>query len=104
MEKAQENIIGKQAVALSYDEETSDAPKVIAKGKGFVAENIIQAAKQNAIPIYQNKTLAAMLMAVDLDREIPPDLYKAIAEVLAYVYRMDQNANQRQFNMKKEFK
>lgn len=78
-----------QAVALRYDEDNV-APTVIAKGKGFVAENIINAAKQNAVPIYQNKTLTGMLMAVDLDKEIPPDLYTAVAEVLAYVYRMDQ--------------
>lgn len=97
MDKNKENISSKQAIALSYDEEKFTAPKVVAKGKGYVAENIIQAAKQNAVPIYQNKTLAAMLMAVDLDREIPPDLYKAIAEVLAYVYRMDQKAKPKQF-------
>lgn len=84
----------KHAVALQYNEENT-APKVVAKGQGFVAENIINAAKQNAVPIYKNKTLAGMLMAVDIDREIPPDLYTAVAEVLAYVYRMDQKAKRR---------
>lgn len=82
------------AVALQYSEENI-APKVVAKGKGYVAANIINAAKQNSVPIYQNKTLAGMLMAVDLDREIPPDLYTAVAEVLAYVYRMDQSAKRK---------
>lgn len=93
MNKEEKNQIT-HAVALRYDEENI-APKVIAKGKGFVAENIINAAKQNAVPIYQNKTLAGMLMAVDLDKEIPPDLYTAVAEVLAYVYRMDQKRSKR---------
>lgn len=78
-----------QAVALQYNEENV-APRVIAKGKGYVAENILNAAKKNSVPIYQNKTLTSMLMAVDIDREIPPELYTAVAEILAYVYRMDQ--------------
>lgn len=82
------------AVALRYEQDDA-APKVVAKGRGFVAENIIQAAKQNAVPLYQNKTLAGMLMAVDLDREIPPQLYTAVAEVLAYVYRMDERAGKK---------
>lgn len=85
-----------QAVALQYNE-NSNAPKVVAKGKGYVAENIINAARQNSVPVYQNKTLAGMLMAVDIDREIPPDLYTAVAEVLAYVYRMDQKAKKKHF-------
>jgi len=78
-----------QAVALRYNEENV-APQVIAKGKGYVAENILNAARKNLVPIYQNKTLTSMLMAVDIDREIPPDLYTAVAEILAYVYRIDQ--------------
>lgn len=82
------------AVALRYEQDDT-APRVVAKGRGFVAENIIQAAKQNAVPFYQNKTLAGMLMAVDLDREIPPQLYTAVAEVLAYVYRMDERAGKK---------
>ncbi len=79
-----------EAVALRYDMKTGQAPKVTAKGSGFVAEQIIKVAQKNAVPIYQNKTLASVLLAVDLDREIPEDLYKAVAEVLAYVYRLDQ--------------
>lgn len=79
----------KQAVALQYTEDNI-APKIIAKGKGFVAENIINIAKQNSVPIYQNKTLTTMLIALELDCEIPPALYSAVAEVLAYVYRMDK--------------
>lgn len=97
MKDKEKDVTSQQAIALRYDQETSDAPKVVAKGKGYVAENIIQAAQQNQIPIYQNKTLASMLMAVDLDREIPPDLYKAVAEVLAYVYRLDQKKRPRPF-------
>jgi len=81
-----------QAVALKYDMERDSAPKVVAKGRGHVAENIMAAAQQNAIPVYQNKTLVNMLMALEIDREIPPELYRTIAEVMAYVYRIDKKA------------
>ncbi len=79
-----------KAVALKYDMERDHAPRVVAKGRGHVAQNILAAAQKNAVPVYQNKTLVNMLMALEIDREIPPELYKAIAEVMAYVYRMDK--------------
>ncbi len=82
--------IPKKAVALKYEEKSGHAPRVVAKGRGHVAENILAAAQQNAVPVYQNKTLVNMLMALDIDREIPPELYRAVAEVLAYIYRMDR--------------
>lgn len=81
----------KKAVAIRYDQKADNAPKVIAKGVGVVADNILAAARQNAVPVYQNKTLTTMLMAVELDREIPPELYRAVAEVLAFVYRLDKS-------------
>ena len=84
-----------KAVALRYDAENDQAPRVIAKGRGHVAENIMALAQKNTIPIYQNKTLVNMLMALEIDREIPPELYRTIAEVMAYVYRMDKNAKER---------
>lgn len=84
--------VPQQAVALKYDMEQDRAPKVVAKGRGHVAENILAAAQKNTIPVYQNKSLVNMLMALDIDREIPPELYRTIAEVLAYVYRIDKKA------------
>jgi len=66
------------------------APKVVAKGKGHVAENILEAAKKGKVPVYQNKSLVNMLMALELDKEIPTELYTTVAEILAYVYRIDQ--------------
>ena len=80
----------KKAAALKYDAEKDQAPRLIAKGRGHVAEHILATAQKNAIPVYKNKTLINMLMALEIDREIPPELYKAIAEVMAYVYRMDK--------------
>jgi flagellar biosynthesis protein len=80
----------KKAVAIRYEKDNDNAPKVIAKGRGIIAENILSKAKQHSVPVYQNKTLTAMLMAVELDKEIPPELYQAVAEILAYVYRVDK--------------
>ena len=85
-----ENTADKQAVALKYDMQQDKAPRVVAKGKGHTAEHILEAAQKASVPVYQNKTLVNMLMALDIDREIPPELYKAIAEVMAYVYKMDK--------------
>ena len=84
-----------QAIAISYDGVDNAAPKVVAKGSGQTADNIIAIAKENAVPIYKNKTLSSMLMAVELDREIPPELYKAVAEVLAHIYRLDIRLGQK---------
>jgi flagellar biosynthesis protein len=83
----------KQAIALTYQKSNNNSPKVVAKGSGFMADRIMATAKQNSVPIYQNKTLASMLMAVELDREIPPELYQAVAEVLAYIYYVDKRMN-----------
>lgn len=80
----------KKAVALKYDFDTGVAPKVKAKGQGIIAENIIEEAKKNSVPIYQNKPLTQMLMVIEIEQEIPPDLYQAVAEVLSYVYRTEQ--------------
>lgn len=82
----------KKAVALKYDPEGDGAPRVVAKGKGYVADNILAAAQAGSVPVYQNKSLVNLLMALDLDREIPPALYTTVAEVLAYIYRMDTRA------------
>lgn len=86
----EENKEQKQAVALRYDTDGDSAPKVIAKGRGHIAENILQTAQNSKVPVYQNKGLTQMLMALELDSEIPPELYQAVAEVLSYVYRTDK--------------
>jgi flagellar biosynthesis protein len=79
-----------QAVAITYNSGADAVPKVVAKGSGLVADHILTLAKDNAVPIYKNKTLTSMLMAVELDRAIPPELYQAIAEVLAHIYSLNQ--------------
>jgi flagellar biosynthesis protein len=88
----QKPIPPKEAVAIRYDREKENAPRVIAKGKGFVAEQLLSIARRHAVPVYQNQTVTQLLMAVELDREIPPELYQAVANVLAYIYRLDGQA------------
>jgi flagellar biosynthesis protein len=76
------------AVALAYQAGDA-APKVVAKGKGRVAEQIIGRAQQAGVFVHESKELVAMLMDVDLDRQIPPALYRAIAELLAWLYHVE---------------
>jgi flagellar biosynthesis protein len=80
----------KQAVALRYQAGSMEAPTVIAKGKGYVAENILKAAKENRIPVQQDPSLVEVLGKLDLGQQIPPELYQVVAEILAFVYRLDQ--------------
>ena len=76
------------AVALKYDAEVSRAPIVVAKGEDFLAQKIKEIAKENKVPLVENKPLARMLYHnVDIGSEIPPELYQAVAEVLAMVYQ-----------------
>ena len=84
-----------EAVALRYDKKKEEAPRVVAKGKGFVAQQMLAIAKRHAVPVYQNQSVTQLLMAVELDREIPPELYQAVANVLAYVYRLDGKAGEK---------
>jgi len=78
-----------KAVALKYDQKKDRAPRVIAKGRGNIAEKIIDIAKENNIPLYEDKNLIQVLEALDLETEIPPELYRAVAEVLAFIYRLN---------------
>ncbi|MDR3270124.1 MAG: EscU/YscU/HrcU family type III secretion system export apparatus switch protein [Peptococcaceae bacterium] len=79
--------MNKKAVALSY--ELGKAPIVIAKGSGDIAERIIEEAQKEQIPIQQNEILVEALSRVEIQKEIPPELYQTVAEILAFIYRMD---------------
>jgi flagellar biosynthesis protein len=81
----------KSAVSLRYDSLTSKAPKVTAKGKGQVAENIIALAHEHNIPVQQDPDLIEVLSQVDVDQEIPPAVYQVVAELLAFVYKMNND-------------
>lgn len=76
------------ANALKYNKEEK-APKVVAKGQGYVAEKIIQTAKENNISVYKDEKLARQLKNLDLGQEIPEELYEVVAEVLVYISKLD---------------
>ena len=78
----------KKAAALRYDTKKESAPRVVAKGKGKTAEKILQIAKEHKVPIKDDPHLVEVLSTLDLYQEIPPELYRAVAEILAFVYRM----------------
>lgn len=84
-----------RAVSLEYDEEGDDAPRVTAKGQGELARKIIELARQEDIPLYQDEDLVELLYSLDIQQEIPPDLYEVVAEIFAFLYRVndDQKEN-----------
>jgi flagellar biosynthetic protein FlhB len=82
------------AVALRYDPKTLPAPQVIAKGTDWMAQRIVQEARKHSVPIVQNAPLAQALMKVNIGAFIPPELYQATAEVLAYVFRLTGRAKE----------
>jgi flagellar biosynthesis protein len=76
----------KRATALRYD--GPDAPRVIASGRNLVAEKILEAARDAGVPVREDRALAEALATLQLDQEIPPELYRAVAEALAWAYRL----------------
>lgn len=76
------------AVALAYQTGTS-APRVTAKGRGLLAEAIIEKAREAGVYVHESPELVSLLMQVDLDQHIPPELYIAVAELLAWLYRLE---------------
>lgn len=83
------------AVAITYDTRDS-APRVVAKGYGTLAETIIRTAKENGLYVHESPELVGLLMQVDLDKHIPPELYLAIAELLAWLYSLENRPNAEQ--------
>ena len=80
----------KKAIAIKYDKEQGDAPVVLASGKGQIAEQIIKAAREAGLEITQDADLAELLAKIPVGTEIPVELYQAVAEVLAFVYRVNK--------------
>jgi flagellar biosynthesis protein len=75
------------AVALAYEPSSDNAPRVVAKGRGGVAQSIVEIARANGVAIERDADLATLLQAVDLDKEIPTEAFAAVAEILGYLYR-----------------
>lgn len=77
------------AVALAYQAGAA-APTVVAKGRGLLAQTIIERAKEAGVYVHESPALVALLMQVDLDAQIPPELYRAVAELLAWLYQLEK--------------
>lgn len=88
----------KKAVALKYDTQRNSAPKVAATGKGLTAENIIQKAKENDVPIMEDASLVELLGKLDINQAIPEELYQAVAEVFAYIYKTDKDIGRKKLS------
>ena len=82
----------KLAAALRYTRGEDLAPRLIAKGNGAIAEKIMEIARAEGIPIREDKALVEVLSSLDLYQEIPPELYKAVAEILAFIYALNNKA------------
>lgn len=80
----------KKATALSYDQKVDVSPKVTATGRGLIAEEIIERAKEHDVPIVEDESLVELLSTLEINETIPPELYEAVAEVFAFVYNVDK--------------
>ncbi|MCJ7839625.1 EscU/YscU/HrcU family type III secretion system export apparatus switch protein [Lederbergia sp. NSJ-179] len=89
-DQKQENQKRKEAIALGYQRDQHEAPVVLAKGKGMIAENILEKAKIEQIPVQQDPALLELLGQLHINETIPEELYQAVAEVFAFVYRLDR--------------
>jgi flagellar biosynthesis protein len=86
------------AAALKYDPQKDAAPVVTAKGRGTIAEKIISLARKNGIPIKEDPSLVQILSKLEVDEQIPPVLYKAVAEILAFVYSLNEKRREEKFS------
>ena len=84
-----------QAAALTYDKMRDQAPKVVASGKGRIAERIVEVAREAEIPVVEDAALVSALLVLELGEEIPLDLYQTVARILAFVYKIDQEKRAR---------
>lgn len=82
----------KIAVALAYERGVQVAPNVVAKGKGYIAEQIIKLARENGVEIREDADLVTLLSRVEIGEPIPVEAYMAVAEILSYIYRTNQRA------------
>lgn len=78
----------KSAVALAYSQSDA-APRVVAKGRGMIAEQIISRAREHGVYVHESPELVSLLLQIDLDQRIPPQLYVAVSELLAWIYRLE---------------
>jgi flagellar biosynthesis protein len=80
----------RQAVALRYKPKEDNAPKIAAKGKGYLAEKIVEMARAHGVPVREDKNLVQILSRLELEQEIQPEVYRVIAEILSFIYRLSR--------------
>lgn len=81
----------KKVVALKFDPAKDSAPKMAAKGRGYIADKILEIAKEFDIPIKEDRDLIELLYKIEIEEEIPSELYMVIAEILAFIYKVNKN-------------
>jgi flagellar biosynthesis protein len=84
----------KAATVLKYEEHQDISPKLIAKGKGMIAHQIVQEAEKHQIPVRKDPSLTELLSQLEINQSIPEELYQAVAEVFAFIYKMDQKVGE----------
>ena len=84
-----------EAIALKYDQKKDFAPRVTGKGKGKIAERILQTAEEHHVPIQEDPSLVELLGKLSINDTIPAELYEAVAEVFAFIYKADKEAGKR---------
>ncbi len=88
---SQEKMERKLAAALGYDIEKDAAPRVLARGRGEIAEKIMEKAREENIPIHEDRDIVKVLVNMELGEEIPPELYRVTAEILSFIYRLEED-------------
>lgn len=81
-----------RAAALHYDPERDAAPRLVARGDGHLAERILALAREHGIPVHEDRGLVDVLSRLEIGTEIPPELYRVVAEIIAFIYRLQQRA------------
>ncbi|MGI2293025.1 EscU/YscU/HrcU family type III secretion system export apparatus switch protein [Paenibacillus sp. GXUN7292] len=92
LDEAAERTAPRKAVALKYEPEKGTAPVLIAKGKGELADRILALASENNVPIQEDASLVEVLSKLDVEQEIPAELFTLVAEILSFVYQSDRKA------------
>lgn len=78
------------AIALKYEEDEQAAPVIVASGRGEIAEKIVATAELGKVPVYQDEAMAQILASLEMGTEIPPELYEAVAHIIAFVWQIDK--------------
>jgi flagellar biosynthesis protein len=88
--KPKRKLTRKTAIAINYDKTAMGAPKLVAKGSGVIAERLIEMARENGIPVVEDRVLVETLDQLNVNQQIPAELYQVVAEILVSVYRADE--------------